>query len=122
MSSSHQKGTARAEGSSRGKRDKASRDDDEIPTALNQTHAPSSTSWSIRTLPASGILPLTTLCMHTFAHHFRKSSFDEAAVEGLKEWLVAVPDNLIPRLFAIMKDKGVYPSNDFIAAVINTRR
>ena len=118
MPSSREKGSGRL-GSSSGRRSKAQRDEDEIPTALNQTHAPSSTSWSIRVLPFSvtGIQPLTTLCMHAFVGHFRKLASNETAVESFKEWILAVPDYLIPRLFAIMKKKEVYPSNGFIAAV-----
>lgn len=119
MSSSRQKSSTKAEGSSRRRKDKEERGNDEIPTAHNQTHAPSSTSWSIRALPlsAASIPPLTTLCMHAFTRYFRTVSSDKTAAEGLKDWILAVPDYLIPRLFAIMKDKEIYPPDEFIAAV-----
>ncbi|GJE86055.1 LRR-repeat protein [Phanerochaete sordida] len=95
-------------------------EDEEVPTAQNQTSAPSSTSWSTRRLPVSvtGILPLAAFCMRAFAQGFRKLSSHEASIEGLKAWLLEVPDAFIPRLFYTMKDCGVFPSNDFIAAYL----
>lgn len=95
-------------------------EDEDIPTAHYQTTAPSSTSWSIRPLSATvhGVPSLTTFCSRAFARGFRRLSSHEASVDWLKAWITAIPDAFVPRIFNAMKEYGVYPSNDFIAAYL----
>ena len=66
-----------------------------------QLAAPSSTAFSIRSLPNRGVPALTTLCARVFAANLEflfRTRRDETQ-EGLKR----LPETVIPRLFAILR-------------------
>ena len=89
---------------------------EDIPTARNQTNAPSSTSVSVRSTHTS-IASLPIICLHAFVYNFNKLMSDEANARALKRWILTIPDSFLPKMLIIMKERGVYPSNDFIATV-----
>lgn len=75
--------------------------EDENPLT-SQLTAPSSTSLSIRTLPSREVTSLVTLCARTFVANFR-FLFDERR-EITQSWLKALPEAVIPRLFAMLSN------------------
>ncbi|THH21456.1 hypothetical protein EW146_g89 [Bondarzewia mesenterica] len=78
----------------------------------SQVNVPSSSALSVRALPMviSGVPSLTTLCARVFVAHFPALSADRRFWEPRREWqatsemLNALPDNLIPKIFTMLRN------------------
>ena len=89
--------------------------DDQDPLT-SQLTAPSSAALSSRSLPASSVPTLTTLCARVFVSNleFLFQNRRDETQEGLKR----LPDTMIPRLFSMLR--ATYPSllsHPFISTV-----
>jgi hypothetical protein len=86
--------------------------EDDLPSART-TATVSSAALSTRSVQAAHVPALTNLCARAFVHHLNYLCKEEQRWEHQKWWLQALPDHIIPRLFAIMRtevpDKLISP-------------
>ncbi|TFK57375.1 RNI-like protein [Heliocybe sulcata] len=75
-------------------------EDDTFPT---QTDVPFSSALSTRTLTPDHVPTLTTLCARVFVANIRKLAKDEETWAATREWLKAVPDPIIPKIFSMLR-------------------
>lgn len=93
-------------------------DDSDLPTAHALANAPTSTAWSIRSIPPKHALTLGTICMRVFAHNFQKLNVKTHVWNSVKEQLKLVPATLVPRLSQILRETcPSFLHHPFISAV-----
>ncbi|KAI0789647.1 hypothetical protein C8Q75DRAFT_891744 [Abortiporus biennis] len=92
--------------------------DDEDLLTSKSVNLPSSSAWSTRTLPLTHVLPLSTLCLKTFSVNLQKIH-SSGNWQAQVEWLKLLPDSVIPRLFATLRQTcpSILSSN-FITAYL----
>jgi hypothetical protein len=96
-------------------------EDEELPTAHSMANSPSSSVWSLRQLPSKHTLPLIVLCIRVFASNFRQLAADSSKMEPMKEQMKLIPDSLIPRLLAGLREAcPTFLSHEFISTVSHT--
>jgi hypothetical protein len=90
----------------------------DLPSA--QQNNPSSFALSTRTFPTASIPALTTLCARVFVSNVRNLAEDPAGHvwRRTRRWLKALPDPLVPKVFAMLKAScPMVLSDAFISAV-----
>ncbi|KAI0348602.1 RNI-like protein [Trametopsis cervina] len=96
-------------------------EDDELPTAHTMANAPSSSAWSIREIPKaeSHVAPLISLCIQVFATNMRKLATRPSLWESNKEILKVMPEAIIPRLRAALRNScPTFLSHEFISTYL----
>ena len=78
--------------------------DEDLPTANALANAPSSSAWSIRTVPQAHPHTLTACCMYAFSRNLKKLSSNHITWAHTQKRLRLVPDTLITRLFAVLRE------------------
>lgn len=97
-------------------------EDDEVSNTQSQSSLPSSSAWSTRTIPIQHIQPLSTFCIQVFATNLRRFGSQPGAVDSWKSRLAAVPDTIIPRVFASLRANcPTILSNELMTTVSHRR-
>lgn len=94
--------------------------DDHIPTPQSQPTAPSTSTFSVRTLHTvpEHIPSLSALCARAFAANLQKLSSNPDTWEDVKYSLRDLPDALVQKVFAVLKQTcPALLSHAFIAPV-----
>ena len=76
--------------------------EDDLLTAQNASNHPSSSALSTRLPPSSKVPALTTLCARVFVANVVGLGKDEDAWGGVRLWLKALPEYLVPKIFAML--------------------
>ncbi|KAI1797818.1 RNI-like protein [Ganoderma leucocontextum] len=89
----------------RRKADSGTQADDDIPTPQSQPTAPSTSTFSVRTLHSGTdrVPSLSAICARTFANNLQKLSSDPELWEDVKYSLKNFPDALVQKVFAVLK-------------------
>lgn len=79
--------------------------EDDTPSARQTASSISPSGYSVRSPPNLDrmVSSLTTLCARAFIHSLKGLTEDNVIWERQKEWLEALPDHIIPKLFAMLR-------------------
>jgi hypothetical protein len=87
-----------------------------------QNNIPSSSALSTRSLPSTTVPALTTLCARIFVANLIDLSKDEHTWKHTRRRLKALPDVLVPKIFAMLRTScPTVLHNTFIIAVRDIR-
>jgi len=90
--------------------------EDDSPSAQRPT---SSSSSSTRVVPPFHVPALTTLSARVFVANLRKLSEDEARWRKIQRWIDAVPDAIVPNLFAMLRTSWPRLLNDALISHVS---
>lgn len=90
--------------------------EDDSPSAQQPT---SSSSSSTRVVPPLYVPALTTLSARVFVANLRKLSEDKARWRKVQRWIDAVPDAIVPNLFAMLRASWPRLLNDALVSNVS---
>lgn len=89
------------------------KDSDTVPDTSQDRYKNAVSTRSIGPLPS-----LVTCCIRAFARHIKKLSADQRSWDAVLRWLKLIPEQLLPKIFAMLK--ATHPTllnNEFIVCV-----
>lgn len=92
--------------------------EDDSPSAQQPTSSSSSSS-STRVVPPLYVPALTTLSARVFVANLRKLSEDKARWRKVQRWIDAVPDAIVPNLFAMLRASWPRLLNDALVSNVS---
>ena len=78
--------------------------EDDSPAARNSLNVPSSSASSHRTLPVTAVPTLTSICARVFVANVPKLGEDPDVWHYIQPWLKRLPEHLVPRVFAMLRE------------------